>query len=371
MTGLRTPPTTRNSGLTPSARNAPDNNTYRKYYKRNNGATWAVVTLSEWRQLILYDLWQVYPHLWGARAPRRMCSAKTTFNDKPHPHSNIRDMNQAETWGERMRYWPNGWHTKGLMARYAEWMTEAEPGKNSITRSDGSQKNLAWNFDDWQPSQRGDSDCSKYFCSTPLIKHFMPADVIPYHIAWKDLPFSHQAILWVHYASDVDYIRKLHLLKIDSDSYQNLLTLAQHKIEQTICELPDPAPEPPEPKPGTGPLWSCRIFARVHKWPIRHAGANTLHCGPVLQFPVSLSWAGFRLPIAEDENDNYVFRLPGGEIYALLSKRVYNCFLPEEAMEFLELARAIMNSNESDRTDVFERDCIRNGTRLLNWRKSD
>ena len=40
----------------------------RKYYKRNNGSSWGVVTLSKWWRLIHYDFWEADCYLWGATA---------------------------------------------------------------------------------------------------------------------------------------------------------------------------------------------------------------------------------------------------------------------------------------------------------------
>ena len=55
------------------------------------------------------------------------------------------------------------------------------------------------------------------------------------------------------------------------------------------------------------------------------------------------------MSIGEDENDNYIFRLPGAEIYAILAKRDYNGFLPNEAREFLDFAFDNMILEKCDR----------------------
>ena len=419
MTGLRKPLTTRNSGLTPSANLRPENDTYRKYYKRKGASSWTVATLSEWRQLIRYDLWQVYCHLWGAATcaefPQQVIRAaykhgleafqrgvginpyygggeavawirgycKATLNPilagppraappivsfltvqreytarrkvsraakdrrlatlnrqaqrsiKKDP-TNIDEYGHA--WGGMMRYQPNGWPSKSQWVRRME---ESIAGRNSITRIafDSSYGDKAPSSSTGSNTGGGQKRIKRSCQSEPPIKQSMLPNILPYHIAWNGLrPLSYRAILWTHYVPIVEHTEKLRLLNVTDDIYMSWLASAQRKIDQEICELPEPAPEPPKPVPGSGPLWPCRIFASIHKFSIRHSGADTESRGPVLQFPLSPLFDGFRMPICEDENNNYIFRLPGGEIYAILAKRDYNGFLPDEAREFLDFA---------------------------------
>ena len=207
----------------------------------------------------------------------------------------------------------------------------------------------------------------------------MPENILPYHIAWRSLSLAHQAILWTHYVSDVEQIEKLRLLNVDGDTYRKWLAVAQRKIEQEIRELPEPAPEPPEPKPGSGPLWTGRI---IHKLPISNPNVDP--------FPPSPLFHGFRMSVGEDENDNYVFRLPSAEIYATVAKRDFNQFSRDETTEFLDAALVLFNEGKPppDKNkyegryntpdwikacglEDFDRGCICYSKNLSGWRKHD
>lgn len=390
-----------------------DNNTYRKYYKRNNGASWSVVTLDEWKYFHRQDLWQVEYHSWGTtacsefpyqaiqfayerglasagreinpykgaeavawlrglydsdltsktvgrddpinfdaaaasttsylaihhkRKAARRAKSRTTPRKKVHPSiikhpANIDEFGKA--WGEMMRYQPNGWYTIGGIQRWIDRETE---GKNFVTRKAPKPE-----YDeDVEPSRRtgnsvgrGQKELRSHHRSEPLIEWSMPENILPYHIAWTKLrPLFCQAILWTHYVSDVEQIEKLRLLNVDGNTYRKWLAVAQRKIQQEICEIPEPAPEPPEVEPGLGPLWPCRIFGSVHKGSASDPGVS---------FPKSPLFDGPRRPIAEDENNNYVFRLPTAEVYAVVSKWHFNRFSRNEKTEFLDAAFVLFN----------------------------
>ena len=160
-------------------------------------------------------------------------------------------------------------------------MEESISGENSITRIAFDQS-----YGDPEPSSPmgsntggGQKIISEYFCSIPLIKRFMPTHIIPYHIAWKaDLPLSDRTILWTHYVPIVDHKEKLLLLNVTDVIYTAWLATAQRKIDQEICELPEPAPAPSVPggagipgvRKGSTVGRGCRPSSggrRARRWP--------------------------------------------------------------------------------------------------------
>ncbi len=175
----------------------------------------------------------------------------------------------------------------------------------------------------------------RIYRSKILIKRFMPEDVLRFHRAWtyqtkkvKHLRECHQAMLWTHYVLKAARQQKVELLQTTIDRYPKWLERSQRAISSKIAEHDaelSSKKSPPRPvaarnKGSTGPLWSCRIFASIHKFPIRHSKVKDL-------LPASFSPQGFLNPRSTfdylpTDNDN-VFRRANWEIYAVISNIEY------------------------------------------------
>ncbi len=195
----------------------------------------------------------------------------------------------------------------------------------------------------------------RFRCSKPLINRFMPPAALRFHRALHkslpkcdQLPEYLQVMLWVHYILvvvspsewrrlreeeklewyQVTYKQKVDLLRTTNGFYPKWLDLARKTIAREI-EKHDFVlyfkKSPPRSVKGrnqgsAGPLWSCSIFASIHKFPIRHSNVEDL-------LPVSFSPQGFRNPRTSADflptGDNNVFRRENGEIYAVISNRKY------------------------------------------------
>ena len=125
------------------------------------------------------------------------------------------------------------------------------------------------------------------------------------------------------------------LLQTTNDIYSKWLGRARTEIEQAIAKTDadcrkrrmaqEAARRTPLDELSTGSLWPCRIFASIHKFPIRHSNVKDL-------LPASFSPQGLRNPRtpadflptdeASDNGDN-VFRLANGEVYVVISSEEY------------------------------------------------
>jgi len=120
----------------------------------------------------------------------------------------------------------------------------------------------------------------------------------------------------------------MRLLQTTSDQYPKWLGLSRRAIAREIERLDTVLSfkkSPPKSvanrsKGNAGPLWPCRIFASMHKFPIRHSNVKDI-------LPASFSSQGIRKPRSASDylpTDNAnVFRRADGEIYAVISNIEY------------------------------------------------
>lgn len=187
----------------------------------------------------------------------------------------------------------------------------------------------------------------RIYRSKILIRRFMPEDALRFHRAWQELSYWDQAMLWTHYAPKIAHNRKVSLLQTTNDRYPDWLDLSQRTIARIIerfdAEFNSKKPKPKSTKArikaDSGPLWSCRIVASIHKFPIRHSNVKDI-------LPVSFSPKGFRTPRSNADflptDDNNVFRRENGEIYAVISNRKYGqLYRQGKASSFLAERREI------------------------------
>ena len=389
----------------------------RKYYKRNNGSSCGVVTLSEWWRLIHYDFWEADCYLWGTTAcaefPHRVIqlayergleSFGQKFNpykgaeavawirghylarDVEHDHlidgprfniavkmlpaleveaekrmkrgkkdlttvseeaeggestaqaaktvgigplTHIHDLGKA--WGKHMRSSPNGYDRTNPVARFGDvgsGHNYVRSAHTSDSITSGLQRNYTptrgggkLNFDSWQISGSSPSSSGAQFRknlfdmrikntrivkATIPISQFMDADLQWFHRAWLNkLPFRYQAMIWTHYVPTVEHPQKLALLHTTDSSYRACLAAAQRELHTQICVLqlnaktPRPANKSGPTKEQAAPLWAGRIYAWIHKSPIRCSNP------PPRIIP----------------DDNCYFRRGDGATYSVLSAR--------------------------------------------------
>jgi len=196
----------------------------------------------------------------------------------------------------------------------------------------------------------------RFHRSKILIQRFMPKDALRFHRACKNLSEWNQIMLWAHYVLvvvspdklknlreqrklkcyEVTDQQKLDLLQTTNDIYSKWLVSSRRAIAEEITTtdllaeirlkkiMAQDAARRRRLDLSTGPLWSYRIFASIHKFPIRHVNAKDL-------LPASFSPQGLwnpRTPIdflpadksaKANEISNIYFRQPTGEIYSVLS----------------------------------------------------
>ncbi len=277
-----------------------------------------------------------------------------------------------------MRHWPNGWPSKNHVATlkktlvssgnsYAPVAVTSDSLDSWNQKSHAPQKwagklNFGLGAGTWQISAAG-STAERYgtLGKNPaggrinnirfqrpkiLIRSFMPKDALPFHRALKNLRRCHQAMLWTHYVLKVAHSRKVDLLQTTPDLYPKWLDISRRaiarkieelKIEDLIAELNSKTSirklKADRNDHCTGPLWSCRIFPSICKFPIRRSKVKDL-------LPVSFSPQGIRNPRSPADYlptcDYNVFRRPNGEVYAVVSNIEYGrLFRQGRAASFL------------------------------------
>ncbi|MCH8871406.1 hypothetical protein IH824_01325 [candidate division KSB1 bacterium] len=273
-------------------------------------------------------------------------------------------------WGKWMRYQPNGWPSRNHITKlkkisfasgnsYAPMAVTSDSLDTLDQKSYHPTRKNIWSGElklgagNWQISASGTSAAVygalrknpsggriknfRIYRSKILIKRFMPEDVLRFHRAWthqtknvKHLHKCHQTMLWTHYVLKAARQQKVELLRTTTDRYPKWLERSQRAISSIIAEhdaelsskKSPPSPVAARNKGSTGPLCSCRIFASIHKFPIRHSNVKD-------HLPVSFSPQGIRNPrtpadyFPADKSANPLaymyFRQPTGEIYSVLS----------------------------------------------------
>ena len=242
----------------------------------------------------------------------------------------------ASDWGRYMRSQPNGWYRDNHVANL----------EKSLLGSGNNRKQTAFVSDqlELKGSQISGTQASAAAfgklgrnSTDGLIRNIrtygptipirgMSEDQIRFHRAWKKLSECHQAMLWTQYVLNVAQKRRMNLLQTTNDLYPKWLDLSQRAIAREITRLdaeigPKKTSRPARSVSGRhkgikGPLWPCRIFASIHKFPIRYSNVKNL-------FPASFSPLGFRNPRTSADYlppDPYIFcRRPSGELYTVLS----------------------------------------------------
>lgn len=245
----------------------------------------------------------------------------------------------GKKWGKWMRYQPNGWHRVNAIARMGDIGSGhiyARAAFHSDTVGMGGQSNyapqklgkklkLGLKTNSWQisasgptaavygPSRRNIADGRvknfKIQKSKVLISQFMGEDLQLFHRGWGKLGFTHRAVIWTQYVPDVNFTRKVNLLRTTSKRYGEWLEVSHRRIVDEIRlldiqHIPQHQPTKLPTTPIT-PLWPTRIFGSVHKFPIKHSASGEL--------PVNGS-------IYDYVDDDYAyFRRSSGEIYAVIS----------------------------------------------------
>ena len=296
----------------------------------------------------------------------------------------------GKEWGKYMRHWPNGWPSKNHVATlkktlvssgnsYAPVAVTSDSLDSWNQKSHAPQKwagelNFGLGAGTWKIAASGFTaerygglgknpsggriNNIRFQRPKILIRSFMPKDALRFHRAWKNgttgenLSECHQAMLWTHYVLKVAHSRKVELLQTTPDLDPKWLDISRRAIARKIEELKiaDLNAELNSKKSTrklkadrnnhcTGPLWSCRIFPSICKYPIRHSNVKDL-------LPVSFSPQGFRNPRAPADYlptcDYNVFRRANGAIYAVISNTKYKrLYKRGEAYSFLAEQREI------------------------------
>ena len=259
----------------------------------------------------------------------------------------------GKSWGKHMRSTPNGWSRTNFIARMGDikndhnYVRDAY-SSDSITSSTQrayppTTKTGALKFgtDNWHISGSGPAtDGSEYhrncfdmrIINMRIAKHkiliteFMDENALWFHRAWRKLSFGDQAMLWTHYVATVSIDRKCALLSASSQDYAAWLKRSQRAVEtkkgmlQLSAPIHKPATRTTKKKEQIAPSWTCRIFASIHKFPIRDSNPPTeIFIGE---------------PDADDEF--CYFRRDDGELYAVLrSKAVKRLRRRDELDSFL------------------------------------
>ena len=312
-----------------------------KYYQRNKraiGSTYAVVTtFSDWKYLISHDMWQSDCYLWDSPPSR---PGRAASNELP-PYYPIGDIGHASSidtvgkaWGKYLRSIPNGWERSNRLTRFGDTSghnyVRAAYSSDSITSGqrsyspNGKGGVLSFSQNNWQiPGCSLTSDSSSYRKNLSdmriinmriakpkiLIDQFMDEDVLWFHLGWRDLSYRDQATLWVHYVPTVSIDRKYALIRASGQDYAARLKASQRAVKTNIGMLQlnartlKPAERTEKKEEQLAPLWACRIFATIHKFPIRDSD------------PPTEKFIG-RYPDSSDEF--CYFRRANGELYAVL-----------------------------------------------------